>query len=207
MQPASRVHDHGVDTPLDALIDRVEGDASRIGALAVRPHDLRADPLAPGLQLICRRSAERVRRAQHHRLPVSDEHPGQLAARRGLPGAVHPDDQHHRRTVSMPGQSQRPVHIRAEHREQAGPQQAADLRGVVRADDLYLSPQLVDHVAGRADAHVRGDEDVFHLLPGLLVELAGGDEVEQHGADRGMRPGEPADAAGSAGRPTAAAFR
>ena len=69
---------------------------------------------------------------------------------------------------------------------------ASDLGRVLRADDLDLGLQLLDQLAGRADAHVRADERVLDLLPGLLVELAGGDEVEQHRADRRVRPGQPA---------------
>jgi hypothetical protein len=63
-------------------------------------------------------------------------------------------------------------------------QQRLDLGRVLRADDLDLGLQLLDQLAGRADTHVGADERVLDVLPGLLVELARRDEVEQHRAHR-----------------------
>ena len=64
---------------LHRLLHRVERDSGRIGPLGAGD-DLGADPVAPGLQLLARGGAERVRGAQHHGAAVRDEHPGQLAA-------------------------------------------------------------------------------------------------------------------------------
>ena len=114
MQPPGRVHDDHVDAALDALVDRVERDARRVGALAVGPDHLGADPLAPGLQLVRGRGAERVGRAEQHGAPVADQHPGQLAAHGGLPGPVDAHHEHHRRPVAVPLDVQGPVHVRAD---------------------------------------------------------------------------------------------
>ena len=51
------------------------------------------DARAPGLELVGRRGAERVGRAEQHLAVLGDEHPGQLADGRGLAGAVDPDDE------------------------------------------------------------------------------------------------------------------
>jgi hypothetical protein len=47
--------------------------ATLAGSAASLSDDLRPHPLAPGLQLVGRRGAERVGRAEHHRLPVADQ--------------------------------------------------------------------------------------------------------------------------------------
>ena len=91
--------------------------------------------------------------------------------------------------------------------DQVGAQQRADRGRVVRARDLDLGAQLLDQLAGRADAHVGGDEGVFDLLPGLLVELAGGKQVQQYGPEALSATWPAGRAAGPGGRPTAAASR
>ena len=82
-----------VSTPrLDAVADRVEGDAGRVAALGATDH-LDADPLAPGRELLDGGGAERVGRAEHDVLVLGDQDPGELADGRGLAGAVDADDQ------------------------------------------------------------------------------------------------------------------
>jgi hypothetical protein len=72
VQAAGRVDDHTVHALLNADVDGLEGDTGRVGALAVRPHHLCANAVAPGLQLVRSSGAERVRRAQHDGLAVAD---------------------------------------------------------------------------------------------------------------------------------------
>src|SRR6266496_935561 len=73
VQAAGGVHDHHVDALVGALAHRVEGDAGRVGAVPVGPHGLCAHPLPPRLQLVGRRGAERVGRAEQHGVPVADQ--------------------------------------------------------------------------------------------------------------------------------------
>src|SRR5262245_15889216 len=72
VQPAGGVDQYGVRLPLDALLDRVERDGGRVATLgpADGPY---ADALAPGLQLVRGRGAERVRGAQYDVLVLGDQ--------------------------------------------------------------------------------------------------------------------------------------
>jgi len=92
----------------------------------------------------------------------------------------------------MPGQVQRAVQVRVDHGDQVGSKHLTHRRRVGRARDLHLGLELLDQFPGRADAHVGGDQGVFDVLPGLLVELAGGDQIQQYRADSRMRPRKPA---------------
>ena len=87
---------------------------------------------------------------------------------------------------------QRPVQVGPDLGQQVGPQQRPDLGRVAGAGHLDLGAQLLDQLAGRAHAHVRRDQRVLDLLPGLLVQGGGGQQVEQHRAERRLRPGQPA---------------
>ena len=82
VQPAGGVDDARVSTPsLDADVDGLEGDAGRVGAFPVRAHDLGADPVSPGLQLVHGRGAEGVGGPEHNRLAVADEDAGRACRR------------------------------------------------------------------------------------------------------------------------------
>ena len=78
---------------LDALGRGVEGDRGGVAALGPA-HDVGADPVAPGLELVGGGGAEGVGRAEHDLLAVADERAGELAGGGGLAGAVDADDQH-----------------------------------------------------------------------------------------------------------------
>jgi hypothetical protein len=93
VQAAGGVDEDGVDAVGLALRDGVEGDARRVAALGAAD-GLRADPVAPGLQLVGGRGAEGVGGAEHDRPAVGDEHAGELAAGGRLAGAVDADDEH-----------------------------------------------------------------------------------------------------------------
>src|SRR5215472_3662554 len=68
VQAPGRIHDDDVDAALDALVDRVERHARRVSAVAARADNLGAHALAPRLELVRGRGAERVRRAEQHAL-------------------------------------------------------------------------------------------------------------------------------------------
>ena len=75
-----------------AAVERVEGEARRIGARLAR-HHAGAGALAPDLELIDGGGAEGVAGHQHHRLALGAESGGELADGRGLAGAVDAGDQ------------------------------------------------------------------------------------------------------------------
>ena len=94
LQPAGGVDEHGVDAAVDACLHGVERDARRVAALGAA-HDLDADPLAPGGQLVDGGGAEGVGGTEHDGAVLGDQDPGQLADGGGLAGAVdadHEDD-------------------------------------------------------------------------------------------------------------------
>ena len=93
VQAAGGVDEDDVAAARLARGDRVEHDRGRIGA-ALRADEIHAGARRPDLQLLDRRGAERVGRADERRQPRVLDHPRQLADRRRLAGAVDADDQH-----------------------------------------------------------------------------------------------------------------
>ena len=67
----------------------------------------------------------------------------------------------------------------AELGEQLGPEQLPDLGGAAHAEHLDLGLQVVHHQPGGHHAHVGGDEHLFDLVPGLIVEPVPGQQVQQ----------------------------
>jgi hypothetical protein len=88
--------------------------------------------------------------------------------------------------------------------EQFGPQQRPGLADVAAARHLHLGLEFVHDLAGRGHAHVRGDQRVLDLLPGVLVQGGAGQQVEQDRAQARLGAGQPAaqrgQAAGRRGR-------
>src|SRR5260370_1385275 len=102
----------------------------------------------------------------------------------------------------LPRSSMRPVAVRCRGPpagkvracllDQLGPQQRPALGEVVAPRHLDLSAQALDQVRRRGGAHVGGDQDLFDLVPGVIVELARGQQAEQRGSKSALRPGAPA---------------
>ena len=92
MQAAGGVDDHDVAAGADSVV----GDRGRVGA-ALAADELRAGALRPHLELLLCRRAEGVGGADGDRAAVLAQLLGELADRRRLPGAVHADDEDHRR--------------------------------------------------------------------------------------------------------------
>ena len=92
LQAAGRVDQHRVDALVDAVLDGLEGHARGVAALGAA-HDLDADALTPGGELVDSGGAEGVGRTEGHRQVLGDEDPGDLADRGRLAGAVDADDE------------------------------------------------------------------------------------------------------------------
>src|SRR5262249_22816124 len=69
VQATGGVDDDGVDTFVRTLLDRVEGDACRVGALRTAD-DIRADAGGPGGELDRRRGPDRVGKSAQHAASV-----------------------------------------------------------------------------------------------------------------------------------------
>ena len=100
-----------------------KADRRRVAALGTA-HRTRADPLAPGLELVGGGGPEGVRRAEDDGLAVGDEDPGELAGGRGLAGAVDPDD-----------------HDDARPRRRPAPASVCTVRSSVGADEVRAAPR------------------------------------------------------------------
>ena len=102
MQPARGVDQDDIGLHLDRGPHRVKRHGGRVRTLPVGTNRGDADPLAPGLQLVCGSCPEGVCGAEYHVLVLSHQDSRQLADRRGLARPVHPDDHHDRRTALHP---------------------------------------------------------------------------------------------------------
>ena len=96
MEPSGRVADNDVRAARLGRRDGVKDDRRRVCAL-VLPDDIHMCALRPDLELIRRRRAERVRRAEEYLLALTAALICDLADGRGLANAVDADHQHHGR--------------------------------------------------------------------------------------------------------------
>ena len=96
MQAAGGVDDHDVVPARARRLDCVVCNGRGIGA-ARRADEVGTRALGPDLELLLRRRAERVRRADEHRAAVLAELLRELADRRRLAGSVDADDEDHAR--------------------------------------------------------------------------------------------------------------
>ena len=160
--------------------DGIEGDRARIGPLRALDQ-LDAGALRPALELLDGRGAERVRRADDHRLPERlAQVPGELADGRRLARAVDADDEDDGRVRA---DVDRVVAGAGELGEQLG----EPLRERLAADEvalLRLALEALDHLGRRAGAHVGEDQRLLEALPGLLVEVALEERRLHLGAER-----------------------
>ena len=173
LQAPGGVHHQHIHAIGLRLGDRVEGEARRIRALR-SGDDLRADALAPDLQLLDRGGAEGVARRQHHALSFSCELPGELADCGGLARAVHA---HHENHEGLLGGID-------DERLGHGQQHLLDFAGenglhLVRLDLLVVAALAhgLANAQGGGDPKVRLNENVFQLVEHGPVELALGEDL------------------------------
>ncbi len=175
MQPARGVDHDDVGARLDALVDSVEGDRRRVGALG-STHHLGAHARTPSLQLIGGGGAEGVGGPEHDASAVGDQHPRELADRGGLSSAVDADDQQHRRMVVMRQCTYRTVQTRLQLGDQHVPQHLAGIGLGVDVSAGELAAQLRHHRAGHGRAQVGNQQGVLDLLPGILIQVSAADD-------------------------------
>ena len=176
---------------VDALLDRLEGDAGRVAALGAAD-DVDADPLAPGGQLLDGRGAERVGRAEHDAAVLGDQDPGDLADRGGLAGAVHADHEddaglRRRRRVDL----EPAVHRRVDQGEQLLAEHRPGVAAVV-ALDPQPGAQAARPAPGSGPTPTSAVSRVSSIvLPGVLVEPVAREQGEQAAAEPALRAGQP----------------
>ena len=157
VQAAGGVDDDDVASLPVGRLDRVVRHRRGVCA-AVRADERRRRAIGPDLELLLRRSAERVSRSQHDGVTVLTKPLGELADRRRLSRPVDADDEEHARTVV--------------HGQRPGiPEQVRDLVGerLVQVSEVAARLEPADQLGGRPHADVRADERLLEPLPGELV--------------------------------------
>ena len=160
MQAARSVDENRIASFGLARGNGVEHDGGRIGALA-RANDVDAGACRPDLELLDRRRAERIGRADERILPFAPDQMGQLADRRGLARPVDADDERHLRPR---GDDDGPID-RAEHAQDLLLDQIAQAAAVGRS-----RLDRCDDAIGRRDADVRRDEQLLERVDRLDVD-------------------------------------
>src|SRR3954453_14577331 len=186
VQAPGGVDDDHVGAPLPALADRLERDRPGVRALGAGD-DLAAGALRPAGELLDRRGAERVGRAEHDRLAeLALEVPCQLADRRRLARPIDAGEHDHGRLVRQVDPALAGTGDVGEQLLQAAGQRLAALH---RAG-LGLHLELRDDVGGRPRADVGHDQRFLEALPRRLVERALEERRLDLGAERLARLGE-----------------
>src|SRR3954471_6538840 len=146
VEASGGVDDDDVDLLLDARLDGVERHGSRVGAVLVGAHGGDADPGTPRLELVGGGGTEGVGGTEEHLAVLGHEDAGELSDGRRLAGAVDPDDEDDRRTVTHAAAGDAPVHVGLDEREQVLAQPAPHRGLVGGAVDLDLTTQRVDEL-------------------------------------------------------------
>src|SRR5439155_23832784 len=137
--------------------------------------DLDLDALPPALELLDRRSAERVGRRQDHTLARALERGRQLRRRRGLAGAVHAEQQNDRGQM-IEVERLRPGGQRVD--EEAA-EERAQLGGAGHRPEHDLLARAIGEIGGQRRSQVRCDQQLLELLEQRVVD---GSIRLQHGA-------------------------
>src|SRR6266851_4307423 len=131
--------------------------------------------------------------------PSSTVRPSPTRARASLPQAVVLPVPF---TVAL--DVQRAVHVRADRADEFAAQHGPHVIRVPRASHPDLGLELLNDLAGRTHAHVRGEQCVLDVLPCLVIQGATGEQAEQHRTEPRLRPGQ---AAAQPGQPTSQRWR
>ena len=175
MQTARRVAENHIHAARLRRRDRIEHDRRRVRAFAL-PDDVGMGALRPDLELIGRRRAERIARAEQDLFARLMELICDLADRRRLADAVHTDDQHDRRLC---GQIQRAV-AHVQHVAQHLTQRLARLRHGLDPPVAHHKAQPLHGLDRRVHAEIGEDQPFFEVIIKIVVQLRRG----EHAADR-----------------------
>src|SRR3954453_17452522 len=183
VQAPGGVDDDDVDAHLAPAADRLERHRAWVGALAVGLDDLAARALGPAGQLLDRRGAEPVGRAEQDRLAeLALQVPRQLADRGRLARAVDADGHDDRRIAPQVDPVRAlllgPCDV-GEELHEAPAERLAALEPAVAG----LLLELADDACGRRRPDVGHDQRLLQALPGLLVDVPG----EQRRLDLGAQ--------------------
>ena len=165
MQAARRIAEHDVHISRLCRGERVEQHRAGIGTLAAA-HDLHARAVCPNFELVRRRRAEGIRRAQQHALALLFVAVGELADARGLAHAVHADDEHDARRCGE-------VEARIADLEllfQNVAQRLLDVVAALNALFVYHLTQLLHGVRRDRRAEVCHDQALLQLVVEILVD-------------------------------------
>ena len=189
MQAASGVHEHDVGALRNTGCDRIEGDGGRVRAL-LATHGGGADTPAPRLQLVRRRGAEGVGRAEDNGVAHGHQHAGELARGGGLAGTVDTDHKDHCRFAVVRHGLDGAVEIGAGGLNEGFAQHRARLFLRLHSALGDLLAQGFGDFHGQVCAQIRHDQRVLDLLPGVLIKVTGGEDAQQTLADRVLRAGQ-----------------
>ena len=174
MDTARGVADDDVRAAIHARMDGVEHDSGRVGTLIVFDH-VDACAVRPDLQLVDRRSTERVRRTEDDLASGGLEVVGHFADGRGLADAVDADDQDDGR-----GGQEVDGLVLAEHVGDDLLDDLTDFGRVRDAGSLHPLLRLFDDLLRRHDTDVRHDEHFDEFLVKVLIDgLEGAEDVVQ----------------------------
>ena len=153
--------------------------ASNATALGSAPRswldELRARPLGPDLELFAGGGAEGVRCGEADALALTHQAAGELADRRRLPRAVHPDDEHD----VQAGRIEVDRTLRTEHREDLV---AEEIDGIAVA----AGPHTFEQISGGLWADVGLQQDLFERGPAVPVRRRA--ERRPHASAEPARP-------------------
>jgi hypothetical protein len=142
--------------------------------------DVGANDLAPGLELLDRGGAEGIAGGDDHLLAVLAVGLGELRDAGGLAGAVDADDEDDvgargwRRLLLAPDAAFLAAGV--EDADKLLLEEIADDGGVVDTVLLDVELEVAEDLLGGDDARIGADEELFELVPDLVVDLAAVEE-------------------------------
>ena len=165
VKAAGRVHDEDVSLPGPSGLEGIMGHGAWVGPLPVSDH-LRADLLAPELELLDGCGPKGVAGCQHHPLPFAAETGRQLGDARRFARAV---DAHHHHHVGRRRRDLR--NVLARKLKERAHLLLQERKQVPSPRLLAAGPQPVQQGHGGGHAHVCTEEKLFGLVPEVGVHL------------------------------------
>jgi hypothetical protein len=172
LQTPGGVDQSHVDVPSGGGLEGVEGHSGRVAARAP-PHDLAADTLPPGLELLERGSAKGVAGAEDHRAARLAVVSRELAEGGGLPRAVDAEHEHHVGRAPVRHAFGRQLHGAQLGRHRVA-QHLAHARGIPAAGLLAYS---LEQALGGAHPEIRAEQQRLELAEHLALDAAARDQL------------------------------
>ena len=169
VQAAGGVDKNDIGPLGNGAFNGVEGDGGRVRARGLL-HNLRTGTLRPHGELLHGRSAEGIRRSNHHLFPLPFQQGRELADGGGFPHPIDPHDQHHVGLLAKVEGLHR-TFVRTDQVRYLVPDNGGKLLHVHVLVLLHPLLYVVDELEGGIYPHIRTEQSLLQGIQDGIVHL------------------------------------